>query len=112
MKRREFIAGASVGMLMAGSADLLTTGVFAAAPKSNRIQYIRKDIPDLSFPPVRGRSYEATVPATLDLAERARISVEGVLTRQTDPQYDYEVYQQAIFQTKPALMYHSFHDFN
>ena len=51
------------------------------------------------------------MPATLDLAEAAQLAVEGVLTRQTDPLYDYETYQQANF-ADPPIMYHSFHDLN
>jgi hypothetical protein len=40
----------------------------------------------------RGQFYQATVPDTLDLAERARLSI-NVLTNNSDPDYGYYVFQ-------------------
>jgi hypothetical protein len=55
------------------------------------IGYINPKIPDFELRPYKGDRYEATVPDTLDLAERARVAVNGL----TEPVYEpvnYEVY--------------------
>lgn len=113
MNRREFLVESSLSSMAAG---LGATGLFgrpapAAQNRAVVIEYIRKNIPQIQVPPYRGVRYDALVPATLDLAERSRLAAEGVLTRQTDPQHDYETFQQANF-SDPPIMYHSFHDFN
>lgn len=80
----------------------------------SKIQFINPRAPYYTPPAVKGFFYEAEVPATLDLADMARMAIEGVLTRQTDPDFGYETYQQANFPAPPEkpVMYHSFHDFN
>ena len=55
------------------------------------IQYINPDIPDFKPPEYPGEYYEAMVPATLDLAERARLSVNA-LTRMLNHNSDYHPY--------------------
>ena len=70
---------------------------------SPAIQYIREDIPAfeaLSYP---GERYEAMVPDTLDLAERAALAVNG-LTGPTAPEADHEVYMHAYFHHNPPVM--------
>jgi len=52
-----------------------------------------------------GRTYRTEVPVTLDLAERARISVEG-LSRFLDPRQRYSTYGHGWFCTKPPFMVH------
>ena len=42
------------------------------------IQYIRPDAPRYDMPPLKGVYYEKNVPDTIDLAERARIGLEGI----------------------------------
>ncbi len=49
------------------------------------------------------------VPATLDLAERARLAINA-MTEATDPQADYRVYWKATFRSTPPIMYHDFSD--
>jgi len=102
-------AGTRVGKLYAKALALARKTISAGRTP---IQYIRPSVPPVEIPRYRGHRYEATVPATLDLAERARIAVEGVLTTSTDPDYDNEVYIQADMNWQPPIMYHSFHDFN
>ena len=53
----------------------------------------------------RGASYEATVPDTLDLAERARVAVNG-LTGIVDPEHNYQPYHIAQFYSRPPYMDH------
>ena len=53
----------------------------------------------------RGEYYQATVPDTLDLAERARLAVRG-LTNFVDPAEHYEQYQVAFFNINPPYMGH------
>jgi len=55
--------------------------------------------------PVPGTWYEATVPDTLDLAERAEISLK-VLTGALDPGANYEIYFYVRFRAKPPFMVH------
>ena len=50
-----------------------------------------------------GEYYQATVPATLDLAERARLSVQG-LTNFLNPVQSYAPYGQCYFNVKPPFM--------
>ena len=68
-------------------------------------KYIRPDAP---LPPQslrRGVRSEAWTPATLDLAERARLAVNGMV-EPTDPEADYRVYWKASFRFNPPVMYH------
>ncbi len=48
----------------------------------------------------RGQWYEATVPDTLDLAERARLSI-NVMLGNVEPEKEYSVYQSFNFSTAP-----------
>src|SRR6266542_2001575 len=100
MKRRTFLAASSLAALHAASGPLgcqmtkrrvLKSG--EAVPKQKMksgIQYIRADVPEYEIPKYKGEYYYRRIPDTLDLAERARITVEGVITQQTDPEHDYE----------------------
>ena len=56
-------------------------------------------------PPPRGESYDAAVPDTLDLAERARLAV-NCLTGALDPDYGYELYFVVRFNADPPFMHH------
>ena len=71
----------------------------------NDIQYIHPDAP---LPPQsrrRGIRTEALTPASLDLAERARLAVNGMV-EPTDAEADYRVYWKASFRFNPPVMYH------
>ncbi|MDE0431610.1 MAG: hypothetical protein OXH98_17745 [Caldilineaceae bacterium] len=75
------------------------------ADASHELKYIRPDAP---LPPQslrRGVRSEAWTPATLDLAERARLAVNGMV-EPTDPEADYRVYWKASFRFNPPVMYH------
>lgn len=63
------------------------------------------DGPRLVVPPCAGQRYEAEVPDTLDLAERAALAING-LTRVVDPERDYELYFVAEFAEDPPKLYH------
>ena len=80
------------------------------AKNETGIQYIRMDAP---APPPSGAHpgtrYAAEVPATLDLADRAALTING-MTGPTDPDLDYRVYWQVSFRHNPAVMYHEFAD--
>jgi hypothetical protein len=70
------------------------------------IEYINPDAPPVAPPRYPGLSYEALVPATLDLAERCRLSVNA-LTETLDPEADYELYWIVDLLADPPAMYHS-----
>jgi len=81
-----------------------------STPRRNTtIQYINPDAPELPVPEIKGERYQATVPDTLDLGERARHAVHG-LTATTDPDANGELYWLAAFGWKPPAMYHDAND--
>ena len=51
------------------------------------IGYISPEIPNVEFPALEGQSYEALVPDTLDIAERADYGIH-CLTNSADPDAD------------------------
>lgn len=55
--------------------------------------------------PPKGKFYEATVPDTLDLADRAALAI-NCLTGALDPDYGYELYFVARFNANPPFMHH------
>jgi hypothetical protein len=68
------------------------------------VKYINPtNIPGFQFLPYKGTRYEATVPDTLDIGERARLAV-NVLTEATDPLADYEAYDLFYPLTNPPSM--------
>jgi hypothetical protein len=75
----------------------------------NTIEYICKEIPPFRFPDYSGERYEAMVPDTLDLQERAALAVNG-LTGPTDPAADYEIYWRVHFRSNPPMMFHDMND--
>ena len=70
------------------------------------IGYVRPEIPDFELPPYDGERYEALVPDTLDLQERARLAIHA-MTEPTDPLADHEPYYLAYFRPNPPLMKHN-----
>ena len=78
---------------------------------TGRIEYVSPNIPEVEFPPVEGESYEALVPDTLDIAERADYGIQ-CSTSIADPEADYEIWWHAVLNRKPAVMGHDFHDLN
>src|SRR4051812_29954316 len=102
MNRRKFletsaraaVAGASLSVLPRGSCAVLSSAT---------------DAPSLgleSETALNGEHYEAELPETLDLAERARIAING-LTRGVDPEHDYEHYFLTLFMKDPPEMWHT-----
>ncbi len=69
------------------------------------IVYIRRDIPEFRLPTLDGERYEALVPDTLDLQERAALAVNG-LTGPTDPEADHELYFLVDLNRNPPVMRH------
>ena len=50
--------------------------------------YLDKGLPEIAVPRFEGERYEAEVPDTPDLAERAQLSIHAI-TRMLDPKRDY-----------------------
>ena len=75
------------------------------------IGYISPEIPKVEFPTYEGESYEALVPDTLDIAERADYGIH-CLTQLADPEADYEIWWNGVMNRKPPLIVHDFHDLN
>ncbi|MDE2716404.1 MAG: hypothetical protein OXI33_05225 [Chloroflexota bacterium] len=49
------------------------------------------------------------IPATLDLADRARLAVNA-MTEATNPEEDHRLYWKVTFRSNPPIMYHDFSD--
>ena len=69
--------------------------------RGDPIGYINPHIPDFTVKPITGASTEALVPDTLDLSEMADLAVR-VLTTQTDPLIDHEMYAGLIMRNPPV----------
>lgn len=107
--RRRFIAQS----LTAAAACGLTRLGFSQAPRppgagpawrpGDPIGYIRADHPPFTRPSLHGVRYDALVPDTLDLQERARLTMHA-MTEATDPLADYEVYWTVDLRSNPVQM--------
>ena len=75
------------------------------------IGYISPQIPEVKFPPLQGEWQEGLIPDTLDLAERARFSINA-LTESADPEAGYEIWWHVLLNRKPPVLVHDFHDLN
>ena len=75
------------------------------------ITYIYPEAPAATVPPYDGERYQALVPDTFDVAERAR-QVINPLTEATDADADREIYFMGVFCVKPALLCHGVSDAN
>ena len=71
--------------------------------------YVNDRAPEFDLPRYRGTQHEAIVPDTYDVHERAR-AVQNVLTRDTDPDWDYLMYFRVEFARNPAIMWHGIDD--
>lgn len=76
-----------------------------------KIKYVSPQIPAVNPPKYPGKSYKALVPATLDLAERARLSINA-LTSMINPNCDYEMYFTVYHMANPPAMCHNGSDLN
>lgn len=79
------------------------------APKKVHLNYINPDAPRVAAPEYPGEYYDTRVPATLDLAERARLCVNA-LTETTDANYDDELYWIIDLLAREPAMFHSVDD--
>lgn len=106
--RNQIVTRRSCALLLA--AWLGVSGGTALAADANAdwkpgdpIGYINPSAPEVTLPPFKGEQYEASVPDTLDLAERARIAIHA-LTEVTNPEEDFEIYNTNSFATNPPSM--------
>ncbi len=102
--------------LRTAAAFVLWMGVVQGAgppeeAKKNAIGYISPTIPEVKFPPLKGEWQEGLVPDTLDLAERAWLSINS-LTESADPDAGYEIWWHVLLNRKPPVLVHDFHDLN
>lgn len=109
VNRREFIkytasVGIGVSPVVGSFRSLASTALFTSHPG-----YIREKIPSVPYPPHRGSWNDDQVPDTLDLAEMARLLVNG-LTGPNDPRADYEQYFGPNLGSNPAVMGHDWSD--
>ncbi|MDE2926338.1 MAG: glycoside hydrolase family 127 protein [Acidobacteriota bacterium] len=97
------------------AAILATAVTLPAGPpeesEPGKIGYISPEIPEVTFPELKGEWQEGLVPDTLDLAERARLSINA-LTESADPDAGYEIWWHVLLNRKPPVLVHDFHDLN
>ncbi|MDO8686032.1 MAG: hypothetical protein Q7J78_05100, partial [Clostridiales bacterium] len=74
-----------------------------------RLNYVNPDAPVMKTPEYKGEYYEAFVPATMDIAERAGYAVNA-LTETLDPEFDYELYWIVDLLAKKPGMFHTADD--
>jgi hypothetical protein len=67
--------------------------------------YVRKEAPPFEIPAYKGEHYEDLVPCTLDLAEMARLAING-LTGPADPDAGYELWFEAWWTRYPPILRH------
>jgi hypothetical protein len=109
INRREFLKKAAAGGFAAHSMILAANLPLPAATMRTAPGYIRPNIPNVPYPAHRGTWYADQVPDTLDLAEMAKMLVNG-LTGPNDPLADYEQYFGPNLASNPPLMGHDWSD--
>ena len=100
----------SVGFAEVAGAPLENTETPRGAGRED-IVYITPDAPKADAPRFEGERYEALVPDTLDIAERADFAIHG-LSNMADPEVDYELWIEALLRRNPPVQLHNFHDLN
>jgi hypothetical protein len=113
MNRRDFVRmiGAGGGLVPWVSPESAAASGAARGKwqRGDPIPYVRGEIPGFSVSPYDGERYEAMVPDTLDIEERAALAVNG-LTGPLDAQKDYMLYFGVSFKSNPPSMYHGSSD--
>jgi hypothetical protein len=109
INRRAFLRQAATSSL--GAYGILAAhSLFATTPASqSHPVYIRENIPSIPYPPHRGSWYDDQAPDTLDLAEMAKLLVNG-LSGPNDPGADYEQYFGPNLGSNPPVMGHDWSD--
>jgi hypothetical protein len=109
-----FVLAISVARWMIVSAAVATDSKGTSAnnvvadpklPPGAKIDYINPNPPEFELPQSGGDSYSAIVPDTLDLAERARLSING-LTEMLNPNADEQLYFTVCAMADPPTMVH------
>ncbi len=96
-------------ILLAGPlpASQKSGGIFHPDPPlPGTVEFINPDPPDFEVPEYPGEYYEALVPATLDLAERARLGVHG-LTEIVNRNCEFEIFSSIAHMAQPPAMFHN-----
>lgn len=99
LTRRELF---TVGAMAAVQIGLRKPASYAQKPDSG-IEYANSAAPEFQLMPYHGKRYEAIVPDTLDITERASLAVNA-LTEPTNPLADYEYYCGISLLTRPPSM--------
>ena len=82
------------------------------SPTGSGVWYVRDQVEPVTLPSYKGKTYEVEIPATLDLAERARLALNAI-TRCCDVDYDYEIYGwKGNPVSRKAVMIHTYNDYN
>ena len=103
------MAGKTNADSMVGQAEPARVGGTHSQATKRPIVYLKDTVPEFNLPQYVGERYEATVPDTYDIQERAR-AVQNVVTQAIDPQWDYQMYFRVEFASNPAIMWHGLDD--
>ena len=80
----------------------MTMETISSWQSGDAIDYVQPDIPEFEKPPLAGEYYDAMVPDTLDLAERARLAIHA-MTENPNPAADYECYWYVSWVPTPRM---------
>jgi hypothetical protein len=103
MNRRSFLQKSAKTAAAVASVSVLpkaSRGLLFPRPEANRLWALESEVA------LNGQHYEAEVPDTLDLADRARLAING-LTRAVDAEHDYEHYFLILYMKQPPEMWHT-----
>jgi hypothetical protein len=94
------LIGASGGERLSSSGEESRSVYLPDRQPLGTIEYINPTPPPFKAPAYPGEYNDALVPATLDLAERARLAIHA-LTSMTNPNLDYETYHLVGLMSRP-----------
>ena len=98
---------AALGGLARAQSQPLPDGTVPEPTPTGPIEYINPDIPHVNAPAYNGERYDAVAPATLDIAERAGLSINA-MTELLNPNADLEPYWHVDLWDSPPRMDHCF----
>ena len=90
------VLAATMAILLFGSFD-------CQGEQAKKAKHADKNLPEIPLPRFEGERYEANVPDTLNLAERAELALQAI-TRMVEPKRDYAIYAHAFFNRRPPIL--------
>ncbi len=90
-------------VLVAAIATLMFSSFDCQGEQVRKPKHADKSLPKIPLPRFEGERYEAEIPDTLNLAERAELALQAI-TRMVDPSRNYALYAHAFFNRRPPVL--------